>query len=149
MTETITRLENLLLNGQSYYLSADIGVVLHKPAPEKWSQKEMLGHLIDSAINNLQRFTEIQFEVKPFRIRDYNQNELPKANNYQDAKMSNLLNLWRSISRRIVDVIANQTEESLGYEVILDKDEVKDLRWLMTDYVRHMHHHVSQLRKSK
>ena len=62
--------------------SGALCVVLHKRASEKWSQKEMLGHLIDSGINNLQRFTEVQFETKSYRIRDYNQNELPKANNY-------------------------------------------------------------------
>jgi hypothetical protein len=33
--------------------------------PKKWSKKQILGHLVDSGINNLQRFTEIQFEEKP------------------------------------------------------------------------------------
>src|SRR4030095_2595683 len=31
-----------------------------KPAPGKWSKKEILGHLIDSATNNHQRFVRTQ-----------------------------------------------------------------------------------------
>lgn len=42
--------------------------LLSKPAPGKWSKLEILGHLIDSAINNLKRFTEIQFLPQPYKV---------------------------------------------------------------------------------
>ena len=53
-----------------------------RPAPSKWSKKEILGHLVDSGVNNLQRFTEIQFHPKPYVLRNYNQDELVKINDY-------------------------------------------------------------------
>ena len=65
-----------------------------KENSEKWSKKEILGHLIDSGINNLQRFTEIQFENKPYRIRNYKQKELVKANDYKKSDIKELLNFW-------------------------------------------------------
>jgi|TARA_R110000737_G_scaffold264685_1_gene272514 hypothetical protein len=62
--------------------------------PKKWSKKEILGHLIDSGINNLQRFTEIQFSDRPYVIRKYNQNELVIVNDYQNAEIKEILDFW-------------------------------------------------------
>jgi len=33
-----------------------------RPAPDRWSAKEMMGHLIDSAANNHRRFVEAQLK---------------------------------------------------------------------------------------
>src|SRR5215510_4964344 len=64
--------------------------LLQKPAPGKWSKKEILGHLIDSAINNLQRFIEVQFLPQPYHIVSYKQNELVAVNHYQDLPMDHM-----------------------------------------------------------
>ena len=69
MTEIINRLEQLLKSGLEYISKSSESELTQKPNPEKWSKKEIIGHLIDSGINNLQRFTEIQFENKPYKIR--------------------------------------------------------------------------------
>jgi hypothetical protein len=45
--------------------------LLKRPAQGKWSKQEILGHLIDSAINNLKRFTEIQFLPQPYTVISY------------------------------------------------------------------------------
>ena len=58
--------------------------LLRRPAPDKWSKQEILGHLIDSAINNLKRFTEIQFLPQPYSVISYRQNELVTVNDYQN-----------------------------------------------------------------
>src|SRR5678815_2118831 len=67
--------------------------LLKRPAPGKWSKQEILGHLIDSAINNLKRFTEIQFLPQPYTVISYRQNELVIVNNYQDLPLQQLLDL--------------------------------------------------------
>ena len=118
-----------------------------KIAVDKWSKKETLGHLIDSGINNLQRFTEIQFESKPYKIRKYNQNELVKVNDYQNAEIKELLNFWISINNRILNLIKLQTEKTLNYKIELDENNISDLRFLMTDYVNHIEHHLNQIIK--
>ena len=74
-----------------------------KISNDKWSKKEILGHLIDSGINNLQRFTEIQFENKPYKIRKYNQDELVKANEYQNSETEEIADFWLSINNRITN----------------------------------------------
>lgn len=147
MTETIHRLEHLLESGSEYISNSAESELNKKSSPEKWSKKEILGHLIDSGINNLQRFTEIQFENKPYRIRKYNQNELVTANNYKNAETKEVLAFWLSVNNRILNVIKQQTEKTLNYKIDLNNGTLTDLRFLITDYVDHMEHHLNQIKK--
>ncbi|WP_286911791.1 DinB family protein [Flavobacterium sp. UBA4197] len=112
----------------------------------KWSKKEILGHLIDSAINNLQRFTEIQYLEKPYSVRPYNPDELVKANRYQEKDSSDLLLLWVQLNRQIAFVMLNQTEDTLAYPLLLPDNQQRDLRFLMTDYVVHLEHHLKAIK---
>lgn len=146
MEELSERLEKLLTIGFDFISIASQEELIHKSNPEKWSKKEILGHLIDSGINNLQRFTEIQFEGKPYPIRKYNQDELVKANDYQKSNLDELIGFWVSINRRIISLMKIQTEMSLAFEVELEKGKISDLKFLMVDYVDHLEHHLNQIR---
>ncbi|WP_299161741.1 DinB family protein [uncultured Tenacibaculum sp.] len=147
MKQTIRNLEELLKKGLKYLSQFSELEISKKIDVDKWSKKEILGHLIDSGINNLQRFTEIQFESKPYRIRKYEQNKLVKVNDYQNAEIKELLNFWVSINNRILNLMKLQTEKTLNYKIELDKDNISDLRFLMTDYVNHIEHHLNQIMK--
>ncbi|MBW1294806.1 DinB family protein [Aquimarina litoralis] len=147
MTETTNKLEQLLRKGSEYILQSSELELSQKESTEKWSKKEILGHLIDSAINNLQRFTEIQFENKPYPIRKYNQDELVKANDYQNSDTEEIVKLWNSINIRILNIIKVQTEQTLNFKIELDKNSFADLRFLMIDYVDHLEHHLKQIMK--
>ncbi len=121
--------------------------LLNKPAPGKWSNKEILGHLIDSAINNLKRFTEIQFLPQPYSIIGYKQDELILVNNYQTLPIDHLLDLWQALNRQIVFVVRNIPAEKLNYPVDpqYENKELKTLGWVICDYVAHMEHHFTQI----
>ena len=112
--------------------------------PKKWSKKEILGHLVDSGINNLQRFTEIQFKEKPYQLRSYNQEKLILANNYQVAKTKDILDLLVAINKRIIDIVIFQTNETLNYEIIYDNEKL-NLKYLIEDYILHLEHHTKQI----
>lgn len=118
-----------------------------KPAPGKWSRQEILGHLIDSAINNLKRFTEIQFSEQPYIIQSYKQNELVIVNNYNQQPIEHLMQLWQSLNQQIIYVVENSTADKLNYKVDpqYDHHEMKTLGWIICDYVAHMEHHFKQL----
>jgi hypothetical protein len=118
-----------------------------KPLPDKWSKKEILGHLIDSGIHNLQRFTEIQFENKPYKIRQYNQNELVNVNHYNEANSDEIVSFWLAINERIKKVIELQDEHTLAYQIEIGKGEKSDFKFLIKDYVNHMEHHLHQIEK--
>lgn len=121
--------------------------LLNKPAPDRWSKKEILGHLIDSAVNNLKRFTEIQFLPQPYSIISYKQNELVIANDYQNLSPDHLLDLWQALNRQIVFVVRNIPAEKLNYPVDpqYENKELKTLGWIICDYVAHMEHHFRQI----
>lgn len=113
----------------------------------KWSKKEILGHLIDSAINNLKRFADIQAGGRPYQLVSYKQNELVVINNYQELPLEHLLTLWHALNRQIMYVVENTDRENLllRLEMPNESHEVKTLGWLIGDYVAHMEHHFRQI----
>ena len=121
--------------------------LLRKPAPGKWSRLEILGHLVDSAINNLKRFTEIQFLPQPYKVISYKQDELVAVNRYQHLPLTHILNLWAALNQQIIYVVNNIPKEKLDVPLELPNDskEVKSLSWIICDYVSHMEHHLKQL----
>jgi hypothetical protein len=148
MTETINRLEQLLKSGLDCISQSSESELAQKPLPGKWSKKEILGHLVDSGINNLQRFTETQFSDKPYKIRQYNQDELVKVNHYQEADINEIVDFWLAVNRRIVNLMKIQTETTLSYAIETSEGRFADLRFLMIDYVDHLEHHLNQIMKN-
>lgn len=138
-------IKELTGQGAAYISACSEETLRQKPSADKWSKKEIMGHLTDSAINNLQRFTEIQFSEKPYRVSKYNQDELVKANDYQHADTRQLLDFWIAINNRIQDIMDMQTDQTLVYEVILPDGTPADLKFLMQDYVGHLEHHLNQI----
>src|SRR3569833_136704 len=117
-----------------------------KPAPGKWSNKEIIGHLCDSAMINLQRFVRCTYEEQ-FKLV-YAQDEWVATQHYQEMNIDILLDLWRLLNSQIARVLTNypaarwQAECDSGrYQVSLQTVE-----WLATDYVNHLEHHLNQIR---
>lgn len=116
-----------------------------KQNDDKWSKKEIVGHLIDSARYNLQRFTEIYFSEEPYQLTSYNQVKLVKINNYQQVSSNRLIALWFELNSQIAEVISRLPEEVWNYPVLLVNGELKDLRFIVNDYIRHLEHHLHQI----
>ena len=140
-----SKLEDLLVKGEKYINQIDDEDFSKRNSHNKWSKKEILGHLIDSGINNLQRFTEIQYQNKPYHIRKYNQDELVKANDYQNSNTKQLLDFWLALNYRLTHLIGLQTERTLAYEIRFDDGQISDLKFLIKDYLKHTEHHLNQI----
>lgn len=112
-----------------------------KPLPHKWSRKEVLGHLIDSAHNNLRRFICGQYENTP-KIT-YDQDFWVAANNYQQMDKTDVITMWKLMNQRIGAVLSNIPEQS--YSRNCDTGSLHPIEWLAEDYVRHMKHHLNQI----
>lgn len=145
MKPTIAKLESLMKEVGVYLIDSSDRSLETKPAPNKWSKKEILGHLIDSAINNLKRFTEAQFLPSPYRLQKYRQDDLVRVNAYQRVDVQEILTLWLALNRQIAHVVEGMKTEHLDKSVILDDGSMTDLRFLVVDYVEHMEHHVKQI----
>ena len=116
-----------------------------KSSTDKWSKSEILGHLIDSAINNLKRFTECQFSNEPYLVTAYNQDELVKLNKYQERKFDDLLKLWCHLNKQIAFIFKDISEEQLKTKINLYDLSICDLEFLIEDYITHMKHHLKQI----
>lgn len=117
-----------------------------KPHPHKWSKKEVVGHLIDSAQNNLRRFLVGQYDTQPPHIV-YDQDSWVTANGYQHMKKEEVIALWKLINERIAEVLKSMPEQHYTKECNTGKAEVqlRTLHWLAEDYIRHMKHHINQV----
>ena len=114
-----------------------------KPAPHQWSKKEILGHLIDSAANNHQRFIRIQYEHEP--LIHYDQNQWNTHNHYDRRDSRELVDFWTLYNRHLYETIRFIPEENLLLNGT-GRDGVKHpLSFYIVDYVGHLEHHLRQL----
>lgn len=118
-----------------------------KPDSRKWSKKEILGHLIDSALNNLRRFIVTQYRPNDNIV--YEQDEWVKLQNYQQADVNELIQLWKGLNNQIARVIRLIPQEKLENTCDTGKDqaELHTLAFLIEDYITHLRHHLSQIEK--
>ena len=129
-----------------HFKNIPIAELLSKPNPAKWSKKEIFGHLIDSAVYNLERFTKIRFAPQPFEIVPYSQDDLVRANDYQNAETSQMINLWASLNRQILEIWKKYSAEELQLKITIPyMNQHADLQWWINDYMEHMEHHFRQI----
>ncbi len=138
------QLAALIIHVKERYEKMNADELLLYPAPGKWSRQEILGHLIDSAINNLKRFTDAQFSEQPYVIVSYRQNELVTVNHYRQLPLHHLLLLWQSLNQQIIFVVQQIPLDILAYKVQPQYNQTgtQTLAWLVCDYVEHMKHHL-------
>jgi hypothetical protein len=115
-----------------------------KPKPEKWSKKEILGHLIDSAANNHQRYVRAAQNIAA-DFPPYNQNRWVEVQGYNKLDWHGLIELFYYYNMHISHVIDLLPEEVLTNPVNIGKENSVTLEFVITDYLRHLKHHVEQL----
>lgn len=108
----------------------------------KWNRKELLGHLVDSATNNRQRFIRLRHgDLEGFP--GYDQEEWVVAGGYRECDWNELVELWFLSNRHVARVIEGLPA---GCEGHLWKDTGFSLEYLVHDYTRHLLHHLGKMR---
>ncbi len=113
----------------------------YKPSPSKWSKKEIMGHMIDSAQNNIRRFIVSQYEDTPHII--YKQDNWVAISNYQNYDIADLVNLWYLLNKHVIVILKNMQPQIMQRECRTESP--KTIEWLAQDYVRHLKHHLYQV----
>ena len=147
LKQVIHRLQEHIDTVPTKFLKYPEGELRRKPAPDKWSKKEILGHLIDSGANNHHRFIKIQFMPSPFFVESYAQNDWVRIQNYNEKDTQQLVEFWRTYNEHIIFVMQNTPDRNLDITLKpQDAFESADtLFLLMKDYVDHMDHHLKQI----
>jgi len=115
-----------------------------KPQPNKWSPKEIIGHLIDSASNNHQRFVRAALQSELI-FPGYDQEALVALVRPNDASWDLLVRLWESYNRYLAHVISDLPESVADVSCAIGKNPPATLRFIAEDYVAHLKHHLNQI----
>ena len=126
-----------------------------RPAPGKWSPREIIGHLIDSASNNHQRF--VRMSARDDLVVDgYEQDRWVASQRYQDSPWRELVVLWLTYNRHLARVMTatpaadrtrSRTVHNLDERAFrpVSRDRAVTLDYFMSDYVDHLEHHLAQV----
>lgn len=106
-----------------------------------WTLKEIIGHLIDSAANNHQRFVRLQFDDL-LDFPAYNGEEWVKVQKYSDMKWKDIITLWYSYNCILIEVIKHMKLDMLN-NVWVKGEETLTLEYLVNDYYKHMEWHIN------
>ncbi|MBI4472844.1 MAG: DinB family protein [Acidobacteria bacterium] len=117
---------------------------LKRSGPEKWSKKEIIGHLIDSAANNHQRFVRMQLAPR-LEAPGYQQEEWVRFQHYHDRPWLDVIELWLIYNRHLAHVIRHCDPAALKNKWRSPDDGDVDLEFVIRDYVKHMRHHLAQI----
>lgn len=110
----------------------------------KWSAKQVIGHLIDSAVNNLGRILRMQIDSRP-SLRGYEQEEWVRLQHYAEREWSQVLALWFALNEHVAWTIGHIDEAQLANPGVVEGEPLT-LGFLIADYVAHMEHHLRAMR---
>ncbi len=126
-----------------------------RPAPDAWSPREVIGHLVDSASNNHRRFVMGQVQ-DDLQFPGYDQNVWVSVQRYRDAPWANLVALWASFNRHLAFIIESAPDAVLlrpraahnlpeiGWHPP-EGSEPATLAHIVRDYIAHLRHHLAQI----
>ncbi|MGL6126963.1 DinB family protein [Chryseobacterium artocarpi] len=117
----------------------------YKATSEKWSKKEIIGHLCDSAFTNIRRFVVTQYKENENIV--YDQNAWVKAQDYQNVPIAELISLWKALNYQVVHIVENIPDEALQRICDTTKTEPQSftLEFIINDYVDHLQHHLKSI----
>ena len=131
----------------------------NKPSSDDWAPIEILGHLIDSAANNHQRFVRAQF-TDDMLFNGYEQNDWVNSQKYLEESWPDLIQLWSSYNlhlHHVASVMPADVLTKLRHKHNLDQisfvgvnpDEPSNMEYFIRDYVDHLRHHLGQIFSEK
>ncbi len=115
-----------------------------KPLPHKWSKKEILGHLVDSATNNQMKFVRAM-ESSGQQVPGYHQDEWVSLQHYQEYNWLELIDLWILVNRHIAHIIQYVSPDLLVHTLHIDNEGPFTLEYILRDYPKHQLHHLRQI----
>jgi DinB superfamily len=115
-----------------------------RPSEDKWAKKEILGHLLDSASNNHQRFVRASLQGS-LTFPGYDQEKLVDLQRFADVDWNFLVDFWAAYNRFLAHVINTLPDEAAAVTCNIGDNKPATLEWIASDYVAHMKHHLNQI----
>ena len=111
--------------------------------------KQIVGHMVDSASNNIHRIVHLQYQPSPFAFPCYasfgNNDRWIAIQDYQTENWTNLVQLWKYTNLHIVHVINHVNDDKLNNQWISANGENVSLKEMIIDYLRHFKLHIAEI----
>jgi hypothetical protein len=144
--QTAADLQAAIGEGLQLFQQVDDTRTTRRARPDSWCAREILGHLIDSACNNHRRFVAGQ-STGTARFDGYDQDEWVSRQQYERVPWRDLVALWSAYNRHLAHVIACTPEAAAARTALSpDGSGPVSVAFVMEDYVRHLRHHLAQMR---
>jgi hypothetical protein len=142
--ELSERLAAVVREAMPWFASLSDADACRPESEGKWSAKQVVGHLTDSAINNLGRIVRMQLEPDQ-HLPGYDQTSWVKVQHYAEREWPEVLGLWFALNEHMVWTIAHVEKRSLAHCAVVAGEPIT-LGFLIEDYVAHMQHHLRALK---
>lgn len=109
-----------------------------------WSRRQLVGHLVDSASNNHQRFVRASLQDS-LEFPGYEQNAWVRVQAVEEANWPVMVALWASYNRYLAHVIVHLPPAKLEVSCRIGSSGPVTLEFLAEDYLRHLVHHLGQI----
>jgi hypothetical protein len=139
------RLSAVLRNAMPWLVTISEAEASVPECEGKWSGKQVIGHLIDSAVNNLGRIVRMQIESGQ-SLPGYEQMAWVKLQHYGEREWAQVLALWFALNEHVAWTIAHVEKANLANRGVVAGDPLT-LGFLIEDYVAHMEHHLRAMRE--
>ena len=143
MTNAIERLRHAVHTLPGVLAAFSEGESEQRPSPERWTKKEVIGHLIDSASNNHQRFVRGQLAAGQ-DFPQYEQEGWVRVQHYEQLPFQQVLGLWQTLNLHLAHTVEHLDPASLPH-VWHYQNRSLTLGFIIEDYVRHLKHHLRAL----
>ena len=114
------------------------------PGPGRWSGKQELGHLLDSAVNNRLRFVKAALEGR-FEGASYDPQGWVDLGGYNQMPWSGLVDLWKGANLSLAILISRIPDDRRSAECRIGESLVASLEFVVNDYVQHVQHHLDHI----
>lgn len=155
MDDFISDFRQIVEDAAARLLALPDAVSARRPAPDRWSPREVLGHLVDSATNNHGRFVRAHLQ-DDLVFPGYAQDDWVRVQRYADTPWPELVALWRLLNLHLARVMAaappaERTRPRIRHNLheiawtTVPVDRATTLEYFMRDYVAHLRHHLTQI----
>lgn len=143
--ELSERLAAVVRSAMPWFASLSDVDACRPEAESKWSAKQVVGHLTDSAVNNLARMVRMQLEPNQ-HLPDYDGTSWVRVQNYAEREWPEVLGLWFALNEHVIWTIAHVEKRSLAHCSVVAGEAIT-LGFVIEDYIAHMEHHLRALKR--
>ena len=126
-------------------------VIRRPPNEDRWSIKETIGHLVDSASNNTHRIIHLQYQPSPLIFPDYanlgNNDRWVDLQDYRTENWHDMVQLWVYSNKHIAHIISRINPDKLENEWVTALGEKVSLRVMVINYLQHVELHLSEIQE--